>query len=296
MFPRPVPRHRRKLGSFCTIGPSHSPACLSGGGKLGSFCTIRPWMPAGHRQIGFVSHDRLRRRPSPGRSGPIGFVCTRPHGPRPPGPFPGDRATNWLRLAHSAPRVGCVPRTVPSARACDPQIGFVCTTGPRRPEAVGRRGHPAGSPFSIRNVVTPGCDRGPQSVIEELGLFCAFDRSKVGSFLRNRMADQLTITSFPATTCRRIGFVSHDRLQPLLDPQIGFVLRNRPGNGPRPRPSRPCRTPPRCPASGNWLCLYNRPPAPTGRLSEIGFVSHLSPSGPGGPNWVCFRSGLPTDY
>ncbi len=50
-----------------------------------------------------------------------------------------------------------------------------------------------------------------------LGLFCtigtrrtATGSRKLGSFPRNRLADRFTITSFRSTTCRRIGFVSHD--------------------------------------------------------------------------------------
>jgi hypothetical protein len=145
---------------------------------------------------------------------------------------------------------------------------------------------------SIRNVVTPGCDRGPQSAIEELALFCR-------SLLRVRC----TITPFRQGTCpsrcsgqnwlclapscpggvsrppaplagqpAQIGFVW--RIGPssqcpagLVPPGIGFVPHDRPQPGPR------------LPVRGSKLGLFctSHFELHTSNLPQIGFVCATGP-------------------
>jgi hypothetical protein len=178
------------------------------GGKLALFCTIalRP-TPLGLRPIrpcrglaSFCTTDPLRR---------LGILA------RPP--------PNWLcsaRLASpEAPSPGCpiLPKfgfVLPKSYACPIHHNSFsikdlslasrrCTLGlfvhtaragaGWQPQAGRSRCH------SFFN---------PQSAVGELALFGAFDRSRVGSSLWNRRADQSTISPFPSTTCHRIGFVS----------------------------------------------------------------------------------------
>ena len=59
--------------------------------------------------------------------------------------------------------------------------------------------------------------------------------------------------------------------------QIGFVWRVCPTSG-RPRPARRNRTPPRCPASGNWLWFLHLTPR-TSNFSQLALFVHAGQGG-----------------
>ncbi len=217
LWPRPT-RHRRELGSFCTIGlvgarpegrgeREGRPAPPSKLGsfcafsarptrrsrELASFCAFRPARPRPTRQIGFVLRISSAGAWPPGE---IGFVLHNRQSCRKPVPQSAIRnpqSRNWVRFASFARRGLPIPaarahswalvpnwvRFAQSSRVprasphpAPPEIGFVLrilpSAGPRR-QPQGRR--PTATLYSIRNIVTPGRDRGPKSAIEELGLF-----------------------------------------------------------------------------------------------------------------------------
>jgi hypothetical protein len=106
-------------------------------GEIGFVCTtsrrkargrrgeVRPAPPG--NWLRFVRLPRVPR-PRPVRSAKLGLFCTIvPHPARP------RREIGFVWRDRPAKSVGCVPRTAACPRACDPQIGFVCTTphGPR---------------------------------------------------------------------------------------------------------------------------------------------------------------------
>jgi hypothetical protein len=205
---------------------------------------------------GLCLYNRTRR-------GQIGFVwrisSAADRGGRP----------NWLCLAESG-----VSLWVPSPRCpSSPKFGFVL----HNRLFVGWASPPDVELASFRMIDSSRrsaclCSGG------NLGSFRAFDRRRLRSFLRNRLADQFTITSFPSTTCRRIGFVSPSGA------------------------SRRCRT------IGSSLCwppklglfgAFDPADAPRPFRSvrgRIGFVWRISPAVGKGtrPNWVCLaESGGP---
>ncbi len=179
--PSGAPGRPAELGSSRTFDPSEIGFVCTTAHRLlttdyrllGSFCTIAPRLFVGWAFLR-QAQGRLSLDAFPGGN----WLCFARSVP----PVPARRAANWVRFARLAPR-----------------IGFVCTTGLRRPDVVGRR---AGVP-------PQAC---PQSAIQRLALFCTISPRERRSPDRHMARNWVCLYSWPLRPVSRrpeIGFVLH---------------------------------------------------------------------------------------
>jgi hypothetical protein len=92
---------------------------------------------------------------------------------------------NWVRFAQLLPGGASRPQPPAPIPGRSGEIGFVSHNWPAQAGGGKPQGwRPATGLSPIRNVVTPGSDRGPKSAIEKLASFCTIGSGQLGSFVQ----------------------------------------------------------------------------------------------------------------